>query len=48
VNRGGKSYWWAENKYQVMLVVGRFKDIRNPTEERYLITLELARPRGQP
>ncbi|ARB29943.1 hypothetical protein HX787_17810 [Pseudomonas tolaasii] len=48
VNRGGTSYWWAENKYQVMLVVGRFKDIRNPTEERYLITLELARPRGQP
>lgn len=48
VNRGGKSYWWAENKYQVMLVVSRFKDIRNPTEERYLITLELATPRGLP
>lgn len=48
VNRGGTAYWWAENKYQVMLVVGRFKDIRNPTEERYLITLELARPRGLP
>jgi len=48
VNRGGKSYWRAENKYQVMLVVGRFKDYRHPTEERYLITLELSRPWGLP
>lgn len=48
VNRGGKSYWRAENKYQVMLVVGRFKDYRHPTEERYLITLELSRPGGLP
>lgn len=46
MNRGGTSYWWAEDKYQVMLIVGRFDDVRNPKEERYLITLELARPRG--
>lgn len=48
VDRGGTSYWWAGNQYQVMLGVGRFKDYRNPTEERYLITLELAKPRGLP
>jgi len=47
-NQGGASYWWAEKKYQVMLVVGRFEDYRHPEEERYLITLELARPRGSP
>ncbi|MGY1918742.1 hypothetical protein HX799_00690 [Pseudomonas tolaasii] len=48
VDRGGTSYWWAGDQYQVMLGVGRFKDYRNATEERYLITLELARPWGQP
>jgi hypothetical protein len=48
VNRGGTSYWRAGNQYQVMLVVGRFKDIRHPTEERYLITLALAAPWGSP
>jgi hypothetical protein len=41
VNKGGKSYWQAGNKYKVMMVVGRFQDDRNPTEERYLITLQL-------
>lgn len=44
VNKGGKSYWQAGNKYKVMMVVGRFQDDRNPTEERYLITLQLATP----
>ena len=44
VNRGGTSYWQAGDKYQVMLVVNRFEDDRNPTEERYLITLALATP----
>ena len=41
VNKGGKSYWQAGNKYKVMMVVGRFQDDRNPTEERYLMTLQL-------
>ena len=44
VNQGGTSYWQAGNKYQVMMVVNRFKDERNPTEERYLIKLQLATP----
>ena len=44
VNKGGKAYWRASDRYQVMLVVNRFKDIKRPTEERYLITLQLATP----
>ncbi|MHC8315017.1 hypothetical protein [Pseudomonas sp. LB3P31] len=48
VNRGGKAYWRAGDKYQIMLVVNRFKDKRRPTEERYLMTLEVAKSRGVP
>lgn len=48
VNKGGTSYWHAGNQYQVMLVVGRFKDKKRPTEERYLITLALATPWTNP
>jgi hypothetical protein len=48
VNKGGSSYWHAEDKYQVMLVVHRFKDKKRPTEERYLITLALATPWTNP
>ncbi|MFV3016012.1 hypothetical protein HBO34_15400 [Pseudomonas veronii] len=44
VNLGGTSYWQAADKYQVMMVVNRFKDVRHPTEERYLIKLHLAAP----
>jgi hypothetical protein len=40
----GRSFWQADDKYQAMLLLGRFKDYRNPTEERYLITLALAKP----
>ncbi|KAA6175003.1 hypothetical protein F3K53_14990 [Pseudomonas veronii] len=40
--------WRVENKYHVMLEVGRLKDYRHPAEERSLITLELARPGGLP
>jgi hypothetical protein len=40
----GQSYWQAGDKYQVSLALGRFEDYRNPTEERYLITLALAKP----
>lgn len=42
-----KAYWRADDKYQVMLVVSRFKDDKHPTEKRYLITLALARPWGE-
>jgi hypothetical protein len=48
VNKGGTAYWRAEDKYQVMLVVNRFRDDKRPTEERYLITLQLATPWGRP
>lgn len=42
-----KAYWRADDKYQVMLVVSRFKDDKYPTEKLYLITLALARPWGE-
>ena len=42
--RHGRSFWQAGEKYQAMLLLGRFKDSRNPTEERYLITLSVAKP----
>ena len=48
VNKGGSTYWRAEDKFQVMLVVNRFRDVKRPTEERYLITLQLASPWGRP
>ncbi|WP_426119967.1 hypothetical protein [Pseudomonas sp. DSP3-2-2] len=40
---GGVAYWKAGDQYRAMLVVGRFHDDKRPTEERYLITLELAK-----
>lgn len=39
----GRSYWQAGNKYQAMLILGRFEDYRNPSQERYLITLDLGK-----
>jgi hypothetical protein len=42
--KGGTTYWQAGTQYQVMLVVGRFQDDKRPEEERYLITLQVARP----
>ncbi|OCR26792.1 hypothetical protein AFK24_01310 [Pseudomonas syringae] len=48
VNKGGTAYWQAGDKYQVMLVVNRFRDDKRPTEERYLITLALAKPWVEP
>ncbi|MHC8316109.1 hypothetical protein [Pseudomonas sp. LB3P31] len=48
VNIGGTAYWRAEDKYQVLLGVNRFLDDKRPTEERYLITLQLATPWGRP
>ncbi|NBB35928.1 hypothetical protein Q1W70_19365 [Pseudomonas kielensis] len=46
VNKGGTAYWLAGDKYQVMLMVNRFRDYKRPTEERYLITLGLSKSRG--
>ncbi|WP_095083000.1 hypothetical protein [Pseudomonas sp. Irchel s3h17] len=48
VNKGGTAYWRAGDQYQVMLAVNRFRDYKRPTEERYLITLQLATPWGRP
>ena len=46
VNKGGKVYWGAGDKYQAMLVLHRFGDDKRPTEERYLITLGIHKSRG--
>lgn len=48
IYKGGKSYWQAGSKYQVMIVTHRFKDDRHPDEERYLITLNLGKPWVRP
>jgi hypothetical protein len=40
----GQSYWQAGDKYQAMLVLGRFRDSWHPDQERYLITLAIAEP----
>ncbi|MCP9268135.1 hypothetical protein M5U04_08495 [Xenorhabdus sp. XENO-1] len=42
--RAGTTYWQADEQYQVMLGMARFKDERHPDEERYLITLAIAKP----
>jgi hypothetical protein len=41
---GSTAYWQASDKYQVLLSVHRFTDDKRPDEERYLITLALAKP----
>ncbi|VVO86147.1 hypothetical protein PS862_02096 [Pseudomonas fluorescens] len=46
-HRISKAYWQADNQYQVMLAIRRFKDDKRPTDERYLITLALASPWGE-
>jgi hypothetical protein len=43
--RQGTTYWRAGDKYQALLSVHRFTDDKRPDEERYLITLALAKPR---
>ena len=48
VSKGGTTYWQAGNQYQVMMVVNRFRDYKHPTEERYLIKLQLATPWVKP
>nr|WP_243245140.1 hypothetical protein [Pseudomonas sp. S25] len=48
INKGGVTYWRAGERFQVMLIVNRFRDDSRPTEERYLITLSLSTPWGKP
>nr|WP_314485291.1 hypothetical protein [uncultured Pseudomonas sp.] len=43
-NKGGRTFWQAEEKYQVMLALNRFKDKKRPSEERYMITLAVGKP----
>lgn len=44
INKGGRTFWQAEEKYQVMLGLNRFKDNKRPSEERYMITLAVGKP----
>lgn len=43
-NTRGRTFWQAGDKYQVMVLLGRFGDSRRPDEERYMITLAIATP----
>ncbi|MDY7562335.1 hypothetical protein QN382_13305 [Pseudomonas sp. 10B1] len=43
-DKGGTTDWYAGDKYQAMLTVHRFEDRKRPEEERYKITLEVAKP----
>jgi hypothetical protein len=44
VNQGGKTYWKADEQYQVTMFINRFIDRLRPNEERYLITLSIGKP----
>ena len=41
INKGGTTFWQADDTYQIMLSLHRFKDDRHPDEERYLISLSI-------
>lgn len=41
INKGGTTFWQADDTYQTMLSLDRFKDDRHPDEERYLISLSI-------
>ena len=41
INKGGTTYWQADDTFQIMLILHRFKDDRHPDEERYLISLSI-------
>ena len=43
-NKVGVTYWQAGGRYQVLLGFNRFKDTRNPGQERYMIMLDLGKP----
>ncbi|GAB3629363.1 hypothetical protein PTE30175_03758 [Pandoraea terrae] len=42
--KSSKTYWQADSKYQTLVTIACFQDDRHPDEERYLITLALAKP----
>lgn len=42
--RQGATYWQASDKYQIVLTVHRFQDDQRPNDERYLVTIDLAKP----
>lgn len=44
VNKGGRTFWQAGNRYQAMLILNRFIDNKRPSEERYMITLAVGKP----
>ena len=44
VNKGGRTFWQAGDKYQAMLILHRFKYKKRPNEERYLISLDIGKP----
>ncbi|MCC8364964.1 hypothetical protein J8V57_01490 [Xenorhabdus sp. PB61.4] len=37
--------WRADDQYRIMMNLGCFKDNRHPNEERYMITMEIAKAR---
>ncbi|PHM60818.1 hypothetical protein Xsto_03609 [Xenorhabdus stockiae] len=39
------TYWRAGDQYQIMVNLGCFNDKRHPDEERYMITMEIAKAR---
>ena len=43
-NKGGTTFWQAGDKYQAMLILHRFEYKKRPDEERYLISLNVAKP----
>ena len=38
------TYWRIKDKYQIMLIMACYKDEKHPNEQRFLITLSLAKP----
>lgn len=44
VNKGGRTFWQAGDRYQAMLILNRFIDKKRPSEERYMITLAVGKP----
>lgn len=43
----GRTYWRAEDKYQVTVFVRKFRDEDGPGKERYLITLDFGKQYGR-
>ena len=43
-NKSRTVFWSAGDKYQIMIFLQRFADSKRPNEERYLITMQIAKP----